>query len=189
MLEPIPTEETCKQRRASGGYERKKMTDILFKTPDYIFSYRVAGICMQNGCVLLQKPTNDTGFAFPGGHVAFDETNEETLKREFKEEIGADIMVSNLKWVAEIFFSWGNKPCHQICLYYIVTIPTDAQIPLNDKFICSEHLEGRDFDIEFHWIPLNEVKHIEVYPTNAAELLDKLNEGVQHFVYREEYVT
>ncbi len=165
------------------------MTDILFKTPDYIFSYRVAGICMQNGCVLLQKPTNDTGFAFPGGHVAFDETNEETLKREFKEEIGADIMVSNLKWVAEIFFSWGNKPCHQICLYYIVTIPTDAQIPLNDKFICSEHLEGRDFDIEFHWIPLNEVKHIEVYPTNAAELLDKLNEGVQHFVYREEYVT
>lgn len=42
------------------------MTDILFKTDDYIFSYRVAGICVQNGKVLLQKPTNDDGYAFPG---------------------------------------------------------------------------------------------------------------------------
>ncbi|MEA4890348.1 MAG: hypothetical protein VB070_12905 [Clostridiaceae bacterium] len=53
------------------------MPDILFKTDDYIFSYRVAGICVQNGKVLLQKPTNDSGYAFPGGHVAFGETNSD----------------------------------------------------------------------------------------------------------------
>jgi len=41
--------------------------------------------------ILLQKPTNDTGFSFPGGHVSFGETNEETLKREFKEEIDVNI--------------------------------------------------------------------------------------------------
>lgn len=35
-----------------------EMSDILFKTDDYVFSYRVAGICIQNGRVLLQKPTN-----------------------------------------------------------------------------------------------------------------------------------
>jgi ADP-ribose pyrophosphatase YjhB (NUDIX family) len=49
------------------------MSDILFKTDNYILSYRVAGICIQNGKVLLQKPTNDNGYAFPGGHVAFGE--------------------------------------------------------------------------------------------------------------------
>ena len=32
--------------------------DILFKTEDYVFSYRVAGICIQNGKVLLQKPSS-----------------------------------------------------------------------------------------------------------------------------------
>ena len=57
------------------------MADILFKTDDYIFSYRVAGICVQNGKVLLQKPTNDSGYAFPGGHVAFGETYSDTHKR------------------------------------------------------------------------------------------------------------
>ena len=93
------------------------MSDIIFKTENYVFSYRVAGILIHNGKVLLQKPTNDTGYAFPGGHVEFGETNEETLIREFKEEIGADIKVKEIKWVAEMFFPWGNKPCHQICLY------------------------------------------------------------------------
>lgn len=160
------------------------MSDILFKTNDYVFSYRVAGICIQNGKVLLQKPTNDDGYAFPGGHVAFGETNEETLIREFKEEIAADVSVGELKWVAEIFFSWGNKPCHQICLYYMVDIKSPTT-PCSGSFMAKEHMEGRDFDIIFHWVPIEQLKDITVYPTNAADLLCKLEEGVQHFVYRE----
>ncbi len=160
------------------------MFDILFKTPDYTFSYRVAGICVQNGKVLLQKPTNDKGYAFPGGHVAFGETNAETLIREFKEEIGADISVGELKWVAEIFFPWGKKPCHQICLYYLINIDT-PDIPKDGMFYAQEHIEGRDFKIEFHWVPLEKVKDILVYPVNTVELLQRLGEGVQHFIYRE----
>lgn len=136
--------------------------------------------------MLLQKPTKDTGFAFPGGHVAFGETNEETLKREFKEEIGVDITVGELKWVGEIFFPWGDKPCHQICLYYAVSLNDETQIPQSGMFIGSEQLEGRDFKIEFHWIPLDDIENIEVYPTNTGELLKKFDCGVQHFVYREE---
>ena len=92
------------------------VSDIIFKIENYVFSYRVAGILIHNGKVLLQRPTNDTGYAFPGGHVELGETNEETLIREFKEEIGVDIKVKEIKWVAEIFFPWGNKLCHQRCM-------------------------------------------------------------------------
>lgn len=158
--------------------------DILFRTDEYVFSYRVAGICTQNGKVLLQKPTNDTAFAFPGGHVSFGETNAQTLIREFKEEIGVDISVGDLKWVGELFFPWGNKPCHQICLYYNVDITSD-NIPLEGMLIGSEQLEGRNFNMEFHWVPMEELENIEVYPTNAAQLISKLGDGVQHFIYRE----
>jgi ADP-ribose pyrophosphatase YjhB (NUDIX family) len=63
------------------------ITDILFHTENYVFSYRVAGILINDGKVLLQKPKDDDGYAFPGGHVAFGETNAETLYREFREEI------------------------------------------------------------------------------------------------------
>ena len=115
------------------------MTDILFRTDSYVFSYRVAGVCIQNGKVLLQKPADDDGFAFPGGHVAFGETNAETLTREFKEEIGADIAVGGLKWVGEVFFDWGGKPCHQICLYYAIDI-RDDRTPADGVFTAQERL-------------------------------------------------
>ena len=159
--------------------------DILFKTEDWVFSYRVAGICVQNGKVLLQTTTGeDRSFAFPGGHVAFGETNEETLIREFKEEIGADIRVGDLKWVAEVFFPWGRKPCHQICLYYMVEI-LNPEIPKDGVFLAKEHLEGRNFDLEYHWVAIEDVEKLEVYPTQPAQLLQKLDAGVQHFIYKE----
>ena len=162
------------------------MKDILFKTEDAVFSYRVAGICIREGNVLLQTTTGaDRSFAFPGGHVAFGETNEQTLVREFREELGADIRVRELKWVAEIFFPWGKKPCHQICLYYMVDI-LDDRTPVQGVFTGREQMEGRDFELEFHWVPLEQIEELEVYPTNATELLGRLSEGVQHFVYREE---
>ena len=161
------------------------MSDILFKNPDWVFSYRVAGICVQDGKVLLQTTTGeDRSFAFPGGHAAFGETNAQTLIREFQEEIGADISVGELKWVGEIFFPWGRKPCHQICLYYMVEIQSD-NIPQEGMFLGKEQLEGRNFNLEFHWVPIAELKNIEVYPTNVVELMEQIDGGVQHFIYRE----
>ena len=160
------------------------MSDILFKTDEYVFSYRVAGVCTHNGCVLLQKPTNDPGYAFPGGHVAFGETNEETLIREFREEIGADIRVKGLRWVAEVFFPWGNKPCHQICLYYDIEI-IDTHTPRSGVFTAQEHLEGRDFKINFHWVPISEFDNLLIYPEQCRALLKDTSDTVHHFIYKE----
>ena len=43
-------------------------------------------------------------------------------KVKFFEEIGVKISVGDLKWVGELFFPWGKKSCHQICLYYVVEL-------------------------------------------------------------------
>ena len=156
------------------------MRDILFDFEEGRFSYRVSGICIENGCVLLQKPDSDDGYAFPGGHVSFGETNEETLIREWKEELGADISVGELKWVGEVFFPWGKGPCHQISLTYLVHLE-DKTTPRESVFSTKEKT-----DLKFYWIPLADVKKLPVYPTQTAELLEHLSEGVQHFVYRQE---
>ena len=160
------------------------MSDILFNKDGWMFSYRVAGIVIKDGYVLLQKTTKDEAYAFPGGHVELGETNEETLVREFKEEIGADITVGELCWVAEVFFPWGDKPCHQICLYYSVDI-TDNKTPEKGCFMAKEHIDGRSFDLEFHWVPTEKTAELEIYPENAKELLQNMDKGVKHFIYRE----
>ena len=162
-----------------------KNNDLLFKTDDFVFSYRVAGILINDNKILLQKPIDDDGYAFPGGHVAFSETNAETLIREFKEEIGMDIIVKKLKWVAEVFFPWNNKPCHQICLYYLVDFIRKNHIKMEGKFTGTETMENKNFEIEFHWIPIENIDKIQVYPTNTVELLKNINGDVKHFVYKE----
>ncbi|MBR3879826.1 MAG: NUDIX domain-containing protein, partial [Clostridia bacterium] len=96
--------------------------DCLFKIDDYIFSYRVGGLLIHNGKVLMQKAIDDDGYAFIGGHVSFGETTAETIIREFKEEIGADIKVERMFMVNENFFHWGTSPCQQINLYYLVSL-------------------------------------------------------------------
>ena len=161
------------------------MGDILFHKEDYVFSYRVAGILICDNKVLLQKPNDSEYYAFPGGHVSYGETTSETLIREFLEEAGADIEIAELQWVEENFFSWSGKPCHQISLSHLVKLKDAAQIPYDGRFIGKEYRENDANAIYFYWIPLDEVKNINVYPTNAAELLLCLDEGVKHFVYRE----
>ena len=162
------------------------MSDILFHTENYVFSYRVAGIFLRDGKILLQKTSAGTEFALPGGHVMLGETTAQTLEREFAEEIGADISVGQLKWVEEVFWKWGDKPCHQICLYYDVSLKNEAQIPLDDMFLSKEYNEKRNYMIEFHWMPREKLEHIKVYPVNIAQLIKRYNDGVQHFVYRED---
>lgn len=43
-------------------------------------------------------------YAIIGGHVVAMETNMETLKREFEEELHAKIEVDNLLAIGEIYF-------------------------------------------------------------------------------------
>ena len=138
------------------------------------------------GNILVEERVKGSwrGIAFPGGHVEFGETNEETLVREFKEEIGADIKVGDLQWVAEVFFPWGESPCHQICIYYAIDI-TDEDIPKDGMFMAKEHIEGRNFDLEFHWVPIEKTAELEIYPADSAKLLPELGKGVKHFVYKE----
>ena len=163
------------------------MSDIIFKTNDYVFSYRVAGILKHNNKVLLQRPLNDSGYALPGGHVSLGETNAETLIREFKEEIDADIKIEKLSWVGEIFFPWGSskKPCHQICLFYNVSLENNHNIPMDGSFYGIEQLEDKTFKLEFSWIDINDLHEIEVYPIEAKEYLLSNTSDVQHFVYKE----
>jgi len=159
--------------------------DILFKTEEFIFSYRVAGILIRDEMVLLQRTPDDPGYAFPGGHVSFGETNEETLVREFEEEISASIKVNNLRWVGEAFFPWGKKSCQQIGLYYNIEMIDDSQIPLSGSFDVYDELDDTKIHLIFSWIPLSEIPNIKIYPANCVELLQDQSGNIRHFVYNE----
>ncbi|MHB1454383.1 MAG: NUDIX hydrolase [Saccharofermentanales bacterium] len=156
--------------------------DIFYRNKDYIFSYRVAGILVRNGKVLLHRPLDDDGYAFPGGHVALGETNEQTLVREFREEIGAEIRVNGLRWVGEIFFLLEGTPCHQICIYYDVSLADDSQVPADTNFFVRDTVGDVRIELEFSWIGMERLKDIRMYPAATKELMLHYSSEVRHFV-------
>ena len=161
------------------------MSDILFKTDDYVFSYRVGGLLIHHGKVLMQKPTDEDGYALIGGHVAFGETTTETLAREYKEEIGADINVERLFMVNESFFPWDSRPCQQINLYYLVSLKDENQIPLDGTFKALDELGNERIELDMCWIPLEDVPDKKIYPPQVKEYIVNPTDEIVHCVYKE----
>ena len=158
--------------------------DILYKEQDFVFSYRVGGILIHEGKILLQKPLNDD-YAIIGGHVSRMETTETTLKREFLEELHADIQVRELLAVGEIFFPWGSRPCHQISLYYLVELQDSSAIPLDGSFWGFDDLDNQRIDLEYCWIPLTQLPNLTVYPQELIPHILSGSNDVLHFVSKQ----
>lgn len=159
--------------------------DILFVNEDFIFSYRVAGVLVRDGKILLQKPKEDN-YALIGGHIKCMETAADTLIREYQEEIKVDIEIERLMAMGEIFFPWGKRPCHQISLYYKIHLKDTASIPLEGIFGGYDDFGNPREDIDFCWVPLEELeKGIIVYPQELIPYILKGSEEVVHFVSKQ----
>ena len=158
--------------------------DILFKNEDFVFSYRVGGVLIHDNKILLQKPKNDD-YAIIGGHVIGMETSRGALIREYKEEIHADIEVDNLIAVSEIFFPWGKRPCHQVGMYYKIHLKDTTQIPLERVFRGYDELGGERIDLDFWWVPLEELKNIKVYPEELIPHILSGSDEIMHFVSKQ----
>lgn len=157
--------------------------DILYKNDDFIFSYRVGGILIHNDRILLQRPVDDD-YAIIGGHVEGLEMSADTLKREFKEELHAEISVDSLMAIGELLFPWGSKPCHQICLYYKVSL-LDDNIPLDGIFHGYDDLDNERIDLDFCWVPLEDLrKGVKVYPLELIPYIIEPSNHIYHFVSR-----
>ncbi len=159
--------------------------DILFKEDTFVFSSRVSGVMVHDGRVLVQCPPGTTEHAFIGGHVMVGETQAEALVREFMEELHAPVTPVKLLAVGEVFIPWGKRPAHQIGLYYKVQLDDPAAIPLTGSFRGYDELGGERIDLEFKWIPLEELPGLEIYPPDVVPFILQEPEGAAHFVYRE----
>lgn len=161
------------------------MRDILFKEDKFVFSSRVSGILVHEGKVLVQCPPGTTEHAFIGGHVMLGETQADALVREFKEEIHAPVTPVKLLAVGEVFIPWGKRPCHQIGLYYKVRLDDLNAIPLSGSFRGYDELGGKRIDLDYKWIPLEDLPGLEIYPPDVVPFILNEPEGAAHFVYRE----
>src|SRR5687768_4637522 len=69
----------------------------VFATDSTQLNYRVAGVCVHGGHVLLHREEQDGFWVLPGGRPLLFEASPDTLVREMEEEIAARIDAVRLR--------------------------------------------------------------------------------------------
>ena len=99
------------------------------------------GLVINDNKILLIKKSGgpyDGKLDLPGGTIEFCERPEDALKREFKEEIGADITVKDFLGLEENIFTFNGKTGHELIFVYNVDVKirnvvSPTSMPINAK--------------------------------------------------------
>ena len=94
---------------------------ISFETPAGRFNYRVAGVAMAAGRVLLHRREGDDFWTLPGGRPEPMEPAGDALRREMREELSVPVTVGRLLWLVENFFTFEGRRYHELLLCFEMT--------------------------------------------------------------------
>ncbi len=141
------------------------------------FHFRVAGVWLAGGYVLLQGDAREDFWALPGGRVEIMEPAEDALRRELREELAMeDTRVERLLWITQNFFhypEWGGDQ-HELGLYFLVRPSVADAARFGDlarAYPCAEP----DSHLSFRWFPLEALAGV-IRPAFLAAALSDLPE-------------
>ena len=161
---------------------------ITFDEGNLRFNYRIAGVAIEDGRVLLETVASQDFWFLPGGRGEFLEPSSETLKREMIEELGVKVKVGRLLWIVENFFN-GNDliaakgmSYHEMGMYFLMEFPKDTRFTELDSFQGDE--EG--FKFIFKWHRLDELERIRVLPSFLQTELKNIPDAIKHIVHKDE---
>jgi len=147
------------------------------------FNYRVVGVAIHDGRVLVHRAEGEPFWTLPGGRAEHGETAEETLIREMREELGVAIEVERLLWTVENFFDYDRWRYHEIALYFLMRLPPGSA-PL-----AAESFDGVDGDVtlRFAWRSLRReaLEALPLQPAFLPEALTNLPATPAHIVQRD----
>ncbi|RIJ66973.1 NUDIX hydrolase [Rummeliibacillus sp. POC4] len=152
--------------------------DIVFKREQGIFNYRVAGVLIKDGHVLIHKNVDDSFWALPGGRVKISEEAQIGLQREFQEELGIDVQIERLLWSVENFFEYNDTHFHEIGFYYQVTANDDYEVNAKPFY----GIEGER--LIYKWIPISQLDKVKIYPEFLKSEIKDTHNCPKHIVVR-----
>ena len=150
---------------------------IDFTQHNHRFTYRTAGVAIQDGHILLHTMDDANYWILPGGRVEIGETSAEALAREMREELGQDVHVERLLWIVESFLTLDDQRVHGIGLYYRMSFPAGSRLATQrDAF---EVMDG-GVRLSFAWHPLSRLSELTVYPPFLQQRLHALPDHPTH---------
>lgn len=145
------------------------------------FNIRVYGICVQAGRLLV---TDERRFGIsmtklPGGGLHFGEGLERALKREWKEELNAEIRVGDIFFVNPFLQISAFNPSDEVIgLYFWVTPLRPLDVRFTERPM--QFSTAAEEEQVFRWIALRDLRETDfTFPIDQA-LVPRLR---KHFGY------
>lgn len=159
-------------------YRVSDSTDLTFRMKQGIFNYRVGAIIIHDGKLLLMHNEEEPYYYTVGGRVHFNETTEETVVREVREEIGVDLEIDRFLFFQEQFFDGKvtGTHIHELGVYYLM-----KDSPALENLECHS-VTARGVAEELHWIPLEETGSLYIVPESIAARLGSLPQHAEHII-------
>ncbi|TAE47309.1 MAG: NUDIX domain-containing protein [Bacteroidetes bacterium] len=147
---------------------------ISFSEGDCRFNYRVAGVAVREGRLLLHRFQSDGFWTLPGGRAEMGEVSSQTLIREMEEETGLKVIPTRLIWMAENFFIYHGRKYHELGLFYEMELENEGVAPFTGA-------EGNHL-LEFRWFSPEEIEQETLYPAFLRSAWTEIGPGVRHFI-------
>jgi len=136
-------------------------------------------VIVQEGKILCNHHIDESGdwYSLPGGGQEYGETLHETLRRECREEINAEVEVGQLRYVRDYIaehheFATGDQQTHQIELMFECTLLGDYTPQLG------ANPDTRQLGAK--WLPVADLEQHRLYP---LALRPVIMSGVAEVVY------
>lgn len=134
----------------------------------------VLGVLRRDDAYLVQRLTDPAGEAFYrpiGGGMAFGEPSADALEREFREELGVEVVAGPPVGTIENRFTWDGEPDHEVVILREAAF-VDGSLYERDRFHGID--AGGAVEYEATWRSLEELVAgpEPFYPEGIARLLD-----------------
>lgn len=155
--------------------------DVTFQTDVGRFNYRVAGVLIHENRLLVMTDERSPYYYLPGGRVSMNEESTMAIKREIKEELDVEVEATQLLWIVENFFveQQSQEQFHEIGMYYLLQLTEEDILKRGQGFIMNE---GGYKKLSFLWLPLEKIKHLNIYPLFLKERIMNLPQVPEHLV-------
>lgn len=157
---------------------------LSFPAGGTCFNYRVAGVAMRDGYVLVCREDGDDYCMLPGGRVEMGEPSDLALAREMAEELVMPVAVGQLLFTSESFYGRAGARFHELGFIYAMTLPEAVRPGGAQPFLVRED-EGHL--LQFSWLKLDgpALSEANLLPPWLPERLRAHSGGSEHVVFHQ----
>lgn len=156
--------------------------DTTFDTEAGVFNFRVGGIIISGGKVLMVyngKHKKDGEYYSVGGRCKMNEGTEHAVERECFEETGVKFKAERLGFIHENFFIADGKKYHEISFYYYMK-------PLGGIENIGKNAVDLSVNERLVWVDIDKIGELKnFYPDFFRTELLKDSREIGHFVTKE----